>query len=118
MFRNFILTATGSRSLARSVAVNLVGTLLLSLAQPTMAQIPQKTFTSVEQASQALHEAVKAKDDQPVQAILGATPELTSPGNDDEDKLECERFVQKYEQMHRLVHEADGSVALPAEILD
>ena len=46
-----------------------------------------------------------------MQAILGG-PELTSSGDGERDKLEREQFAQKYEEMHRLVREPDGSTAL------
>ncbi|MEG9436014.1 DUF2950 family protein [Edaphobacter sp. HDX4] len=65
---------------------------------------------SAEEASQALYAAVRNNDDQAVQAILGAVP--ISTGNDGQDKLERERFAQKYKEMHRLVREADGSTVL------
>lgn len=110
MRRLFILKI--NRSLfTRNLLVNLAGSLILSVAQPTMAQPEQMSYTSPQQASQALYEAVRSKDDQLVQAILGAT-QLASTGNHQEDKLERERFAQKYEEMHRLVREPDGSTVL------
>jgi hypothetical protein len=112
MHTNLILNGNRSRTVARRLIVNVVAWLITAKAQPTLAQTQQKTFASAEQASQQLYEAVRSKDDQAVQAILGAAPELTSTGNDEEDKLERERFAQKYQEMHRLVREADGSMVL------
>jgi hypothetical protein len=45
-------------------------------------------------------------------AILGGPAELASSRDQAEDKLERELFVQKYQEMHRLVPDADGSVTL------
>jgi len=47
-----------------------------------------------------------------VETILGAGKEVTSSSDEAEDKLERERFSQKYQEMHRLVREADGSTVL------
>ena len=41
--------------------------------------------------------------------ILGGQKELVSSGDESADKLDHERFAQKYEEMHRLVREPDGS---------
>ena len=112
MHKNLILDIVRSQVTVRSLFLNVVASLLLTAAQPMLAQSQQRTFASAEEASQALYDAVRNKDDQAVQAILGATPGLTSTGNDDQDKLERERFAQKYEEMHRLVREADGSTVL------
>ena len=38
--------------------------------------------------------------------------EVTSSSDEVEDKLERERFSQKYQEMHRLVREPDGSTVL------
>jgi hypothetical protein len=47
-----------------------------------------------------------------VESILGAGKEVTSSSDEIEDKLERERFSQKYQEMHRLVREPDGSTVL------
>ena len=111
MLKKFMLNTSGSPSVTRYIALNFVATLILSFSQPTLAQTVAKTFASAEQASQALYEAVRNKDDQALQAILGG-PELSSSGDEERDKLEREQFAQKYEEMHRLVREPDGSAVL------
>lgn len=111
MRRNSILNSNDYQRLGRYLAVNLAATLILGVAQPTLAQTQQKTFASPDQATQALYDAVRGEDNRAVQGILGAA-ELTSSGNDDEDKLEREHFAKKYDEMHRLVREADGSTVL------
>src|SRR5579862_1744220 len=71
-----------------------------------------KTFTSAGEAAAALFEATKRDNEQAVEAILGAGKDVTSSGDEAQDKLEHEQFSQKYEQMHRLVQEPDGTTVL------
>lgn len=100
------------RTLTGGVLIAGMVLLVLGSAQSSFAKSKARTFTSPAEASHALYEAVKSKNDTAVQAILGAGPELTSTGDNAADQLEHERFAQKYEQMHRLVREADGSTVL------
>lgn len=72
----------------------------------------QKTFVSPGEASRALYQAIKNNDGQTMLAILGGDKELVSTGNNDQDKAEREQFLQKYQEMHRLVHELDGTTVL------
>jgi Protein of unknown function (DUF2950) len=95
-----------------STAIAFIAMLLVGgYAQLTVAQQP-KAFASASQAAQALYEAVKNNDEGAVRDIVGAGPELTSSGDQVVDKLEHEQFARKYEEMHRLVREPDGSVVL------
>jgi len=71
-----------------------------------------KTFSSPGEASNALFQAVKNEDEQALEAILGAGKEVTSSSDEIEDKLEREQFGQKYQEMHRLVREPNGSTVL------
>jgi hypothetical protein len=111
MFRNSIFNSKSHQRVARYVLVNVSATLIFAAAQPALAQAPQKTFASPAQAAQALCDAVRSDDDQAVESILGGA-ELTSSGNDNEDKLDRDRFAKKYAEMHRLVREPDGSIEL------
>src|SRR5579864_7353338 len=45
-------------------------------------------------------------------AQTSATRTFSSAGDEIEDKLEREQFSQKYQEMHRLVREADGNTVL------
>jgi hypothetical protein len=94
----------------------LVGLLLLVMgfAGVSFAQeSPQpRTFSSPDEASDALFQAAQRQDEPALEAILGAGKEVTSSRDDVEDKLERERFSQKYQEMHRLVREPDGSTVL------
>ena len=93
----------------------VVGLLLLvaGFAGSSFAQDSRpRTFSSAGEASDALFAAAQ-KDDEPVlEAILGAGKEVTSSSYNQEDKLEREQFTQKYQEMHRLVQEPDGSTVL------
>jgi hypothetical protein len=98
-FRRFVITV---------LLLTGVGTVGAAFAGSAKA----KTFASASQASQALYEAVRANDGSAIQAILGAGPELISSGNQDNDKLDRQGFVNKYQEMHRLVREPDGNTVL------
>ncbi|HVR27692.1 MAG TPA: DUF2950 family protein [Candidatus Polarisedimenticolia bacterium] len=87
------------------VAVGYVGSSFAQGVQP-------KTFSSPAEASSALFQAAQKEDEPALEAILGAGKEVTSSSDDVEDKLERERFSQKYQEMHRLVREPDGSTVL------
>src|SRR6266550_1100800 len=86
----------------------VVGYSQLGLAQKS----GPKTFSSPGEASNALFQAVQNSDEEAVERILGAGKEVTSSSDETEDKLERERFSQKYQEMHRLVREPDGSTVL------
>jgi hypothetical protein len=72
----------------------------------------QPTFPSAAEASQSLFQAVRNNDVQGIEKILGGSSELASSQDDAQDKADRERFVQKYQEMHRLCREADGSMTL------
>lgn len=94
----------------------LVTTALLlaaSLVPMSFAQAStQKSFSSAEAASHALYIAVQSDNDQALVQILGGGTELVSTNDTAEDKLEHEQFGKKYEEMHRLVREPDGTTVL------
>lgn len=75
-------------------------------------QSNQKTFPSAAEAAQALFTAVAAGDEQGVLLILGEgnERELVSTGDKTQDALDRKRFVEKYQEMHRLVVEPSGTV--------
>ena len=97
----------------RGRAAALATGMIALLAQPgfTMSS-PPETFSSAEAASRALYLAIRKQDEQAVIAILGADKDLVSAGDEALDKLERERFAQKYREMHRLVSEPDGHTVL------
>jgi hypothetical protein len=72
----------------------------------------QQTFPSAAEASHTLFQAVQSNNEAAITKILGGPTELATSRNDDQDKVDRELFVQKYQEMHRLRREADGSVIL------
>jgi hypothetical protein len=82
------------------------------LALPSMA-VAQKAFSSAAQASGALFTAAQHNDEQALLDILG--PEgrkIVSSGDATEDAETRANFVRRYEQMHRLMKEPDGTTTL------
>ena len=94
----------------------LLVVLLLLVAGFTGSSLAQdsqpKTFSSPGEASGALFQAVQNGDELSLEAILGAGKEVTSSSDEVQDKLEREKFCQKYREMRRLVREADGTTVL------
>jgi Protein of unknown function (DUF2950) len=70
------------------------------------------TFTSAEEASHALFLAVRNHDERAVTEILQAGNSAVSEDEKLQDRLDRERFVQKYEEMHRFVRRAHGGMVL------
>jgi hypothetical protein len=93
-----------------AVAILLGGSLAgFSLAQ----QRGQKTFSTVEEASKALVEAAQNNDEKALLEILGpGSKQVVSSGDDAEDRENRANFVKRYEEMHRLVKEPDGTTTL------
>jgi len=81
---------------------------------PLFAQEPgQRTFTSAEDASRAFFAAMQAQDEQAPLSILGpAGKDVLSSGDPQEDLDARVGFVVKYQEMHRFVTEAKGTVTL------
>jgi len=91
----------------------MLGYAQLGFAQQSFAQQSMpKTFPSPAEASNALFLAVQGDDEQTLQGILGAGRDVTSSSDEIEDKLERDGFVQKYQEMHRLVRESDKTTVL------
>jgi hypothetical protein len=88
--------------------------LLVAASAPLgFAQNPgPESFSSPEEASRALFLAVKQDDDQKMMRILGSGKALISLEDEVQDKREREEFVNKYREMHRLVHEPDRTTVL------
>src|SRR6266850_6213627 len=97
-------------------AVSVLFALSLGFSSaPTFAQeAGQRTFSSAEDASRALFNAMKGEDQQASLSILGpAGKEVLSSGDREEDLDARVSFVVKYQEMHRLVtEEANGIMIL------
>jgi Protein of unknown function (DUF2950) len=73
----------------------------------------QKTFASAEDASNALVTALQGNDEKGLLDILGLDgKQIVSSGDETEDANSRANFVQKYQEMHRLVKEPDGTTTL------
>lgn len=106
-------------SFSRPPHAGLVCALLVSLAvlasstaSCIAAEPAQATYSSAAEASRALFEAVQSGDLQAVQRVLGVHDELLSSEDEATEQRERAQFMQKYEQMHRLVKQSDGTVLL------
>jgi hypothetical protein len=84
------------------------------LSTPLMAQQPgQRTFSSAEEAAKALVGAAQSNDEKVLLEILGPDAEqIVSSGDAVEDAQGRATFVQRYQDMHRLVKEPDGTTTL------
>jgi Protein of unknown function (DUF2950) len=94
----------------------LAATILLIASFPGPAkaqQQGQKTFSSPGDAAKALVAAAKDNDEKAMLEILGPDAKrIVSSGDDTEDADNRANFVQRYQQMHRLVKEPDGTTTL------
>jgi Protein of unknown function (DUF2950) len=73
----------------------------------------QRTFSSAEAASKALFTAVQGNDEKAMLDVLGRDgKQIVSSGDEAEDAENRANFVKKYEEMHRLVNEPDGTTVL------
>jgi hypothetical protein len=104
-----------SLPLSLRIAIAALATTLLVSAAP--ADTPQasspKSFSSAREAAHALADAVQSGNEQAMMEIFGPDgKDLVSSGDPQEDKEGRDQFSQKYQQMHRLVKEPDGTVTL------
>jgi hypothetical protein len=91
---------TGHESSARRAEVHTV-------------EAGQQTYSSAAEASEALVTALQKEDERSLLKVLGANAkDVLSSGDEAEDKEHRAQFVQKYQQMHRLVSEPDGLTTL------
>jgi hypothetical protein len=88
---------------------------LLAVGQPSLsvAQASKpRTFPSPPAAASALFQAAQRNDESALETILGCGKDVTSSNDPVEDKLDREQFIQKYQEMHRLVRESEGRTVL------
>jgi hypothetical protein len=79
----------------------------------TAQQAGQKTFSSAEEASQALVAAAQSNDQKAMLEILGPDgKQIVSSGDEAEDAENRANFVTRFHEMHRLVREPDGTTTL------
>ena len=75
-------------------------------------QAIQPTFPSAADASKSLFQAVQANDEPTIANILGGPTELTTSGEAGQDRVDRDLFAQRYQEMHRLGRDNDGSMTL------
>jgi hypothetical protein len=93
-----------------AAAILLTGGLAARL---TAQQEGQKTFSSPEEASQALVAAAQNNDEKAMLDILGPVgKEIVSSGDDAEDAQNHANFARRYQEMHRFMKEPDGTTTL------
>ena len=86
---------------------------LIPLAAYSADSIHAQTFPSATEASQALVKALQNNDQASLLKIFGeSAKDILSSGDEVEDKQNRDQFVQKYQQMHRLVNEPNGVTTL------
>jgi Protein of unknown function (DUF2950) len=88
-----------------------------SAIRPARLAMPaqrQKTFSSCEQAANALYDAARNHDENALIAIVGpgARDIVTWTDDQSERYAQDDVFAKKYEQMHRLVAEPDNETTL------
>jgi hypothetical protein len=116
----FVATAIAALGFSATLAAGQSNTQKPAAAAPTSAarhlaapQTGQQTFSSAEEASQALVTAMKNNDQQSLLKVLGPNAKsIVSSGDDAEDQKDRDEFLKKYQQMHRLVMEPDGTTTL------
>jgi hypothetical protein len=80
----------------------------------SMSQQPgQAAFSTPEQAVDALVTAVQSSDEKAMLDLLGPHgKQIVSSGDETEDANSRANFVRRYQEMHRLVKEPDGTITL------
>jgi hypothetical protein len=108
-----VLQNLSGRTRSATVSCGLLATWIISGSSPGLAQqARQPTFSSAAEATQSLFQTVQSNNEQAIANMLGGPTELTSSRDPGQDKVDRELFVKKYQEMHRLGSEGDGSVTL------
>jgi hypothetical protein len=100
--------------------VGFVGPVLFALFLGTSSLVPafaqqpgQRTFSSAEEAGFAFFAASQSDNNRALMNILGpAGEDVVSSGDPEEDMDARASFIVKYQEMHRLVTEPNGTVTL------
>src|ERR1700733_8418017 len=107
-----ISTNTFAPPLVASIAVLMAGVAPLAEASPGSGHSDQPTYPSPDDAAGALFQALQSGNEQAVEKVLGADREFVSSADSTADELDRKQFVQKYQQMHRLARQSDGTKIL------
>jgi hypothetical protein len=99
-------------SLLKITAVAILLTVCVSTRSAAQQQAA-KSFSSPEDASNAFVTAAQNNDEKAMLEILGPDgKQIVYSGDETEDAHSRANFVQRYQEMHRLVKEPDGTVIL------
>jgi Protein of unknown function (DUF2950) len=110
MFRLWLQKVSGR---ARSAMVPLAFLGMWPMSGVGLAQrSAQPSYPSATEASRSLFQAVQGGQEQDITNILGGPSELASSRDDALDKVDRQLFVEKYQEMHRLGRDADGTMTL------
>jgi hypothetical protein len=99
-------------SIRAQAAVSSLAVIAICVTAGAGPGLAQQSFPSAAEASQNLFQAVQQSNLQAIANILGGRTELASSSDEAQDKVERQLFVQKYQEMHRLGRETDGSMTL------
>src|ERR1700683_3519950 len=100
-------------AVGRAATVALMAAMVFSAALCFAQKGNEKTFASPGDAVLALYNAAKAGDTQASDAIFGSSAsDILHTGDKVADENMRTEFVKRYDQMHRVVLEPDGSVTL------
>ena len=100
-------------ALALRAAIVWVAAGCFSVVAHAQQPAQQKTYSSPEAAAAALLTAVRSGDEKTMLDVLGPhARRLVSSGDPAEDAEDRANFIKRYEQMHRLVSEPDGTTTL------
>jgi len=101
-------------SLARFIKPAFVAAWLICFPELALAQqAGQRTFPSAEEATSSFYAAAKNDNERALLEIVGpAGKEVILSGDSEEDLESRVGFVVKYEEMHRIAKEPDGTMTL------
>lgn len=104
------MTTTKIRQIANSLAIGTVLCVLLS-GRPASAE--QTSFTSAQEAVDALVASIRSSDTAKIVSVLGKRGSaLANSGDTVSDAAARERFLAAYDKAHELRHMADGPYIL------
>jgi hypothetical protein len=122
IFPRFTVTALAALGLCATLAAGQSTTQKSTSAAPASStrrasvappQPGQQTFSSAAEATHALVVAIKSDDQAALLKVLGSNAkDIVHSGDDAEDENDRDQFLNKYQEMHRLVTEPDGTTTL------
>lgn len=111
--RNLMASRPALPVLSRTATLILVAAMTLAAVPCFAQQGGEKTFASPGDAVLALYNAAKSNDSQSISAIFGSNSnDIIHTGDSVVDNNMRTDFVKRYDQMHRVVLEPDGTATL------